>query len=83
MKMAVAKVNDQMGEAVGKLYVQRYFPPEAKQRMSEMVSNLMLTYEERIKVEGEWNNDLMKQVQPPGPILPGKSSAAAPVVQTR
>ena len=28
------------------------------------------------KVEGEWNNDLMKQVQPPGPILPGKSSAA-------
>ena len=28
------------------------------------------------KVEGEWNNDLMKQVQPPGPIPPGKSSAA-------
>jgi len=35
------------------------------------------------KVEGEWNNDLMKQVKPPGPILPGKSSAADAVVQTR
>ena len=35
------------------------------------------------KVEGEWNNDLMKQVQPPGPIPAGKSSAAETVVQTR
>ena len=35
------------------------------------------------KVEGEWNNDLMKQVKPPAPILPGKSSAAEAVVQTR
>jgi len=35
------------------------------------------------KVEGEWNNDLMKQVQPPGPIPVGKSSAAETVVQTR
>jgi len=35
------------------------------------------------KVEGEWNNDLMKQIQPPGPILPGKSSAADAAVTTR
>ena len=35
------------------------------------------------KVEGEWNNDLMKQVKPPAPILPGKSSAADALVQTR
>jgi nitrite reductase (NO-forming) len=35
------------------------------------------------KVEGEWNNDLMKQVSPPGPIQPGKASAAAPTVLTR
>jgi nitrite reductase (NO-forming) len=35
------------------------------------------------KVEGEWNNDLMKQVTPPGPIPPGKSSAAEPTVLTR
>lgn len=36
-----------------------------------------------IKVEGEWNNDLMKQVVPPGPIPVGKSSAAAATVLTR
>jgi nitrite reductase (NO-forming) len=35
------------------------------------------------KVEGEWNNDLMKQVKPPGPIPPGKSSAADAAVLTR
>ncbi|CAN5195112.1 hypothetical protein BH23GEM2_BH23GEM2_24040 [soil metagenome] len=29
-----------MGEAVGKLYVERHFPPEAKSRMEELVSNL-------------------------------------------
>jgi nitrite reductase (NO-forming) len=36
-----------------------------------------------IKVEGKWNDDLMKQVSPPGPIPPGKASAAEPTVVTR
>ena len=36
-----------------------------------------------IKVDGEWNNDLMKQVVPPGPIPVGKSSAAEATVLTR
>jgi len=36
-----------------------------------------------IKVDGEWNNDLMKQVVPPGPIPVGKSSAAKATVLTR
>jgi nitrite reductase (NO-forming) len=36
-----------------------------------------------IKVEGKWNEDLMKQVKPPGPIPPGKVGAAEPAVQTR
>jgi nitrite reductase (NO-forming) len=31
-----------------------------------------------IKVEGKWNDDLMKQVTPPGPIPPGKVGALAP-----
>ncbi|MGB3445182.1 MAG: copper-containing nitrite reductase [Xanthobacteraceae bacterium] len=35
------------------------------------------------KVDGEWNNDLMKQVTPPGPIPLGKSSAAGATVLTR
>ncbi|MCO5130830.1 MAG: copper-containing nitrite reductase [Xanthobacteraceae bacterium] len=35
------------------------------------------------KVDGEWNNDLMKQVVPPGPIPPAKSSAIDATVLTR
>ena len=36
-----------------------------------------------IKVEGKWNDDLMKQVTPPGPIPPDKIGAIAPTVVTR
>lgn len=36
-----------------------------------------------IKVEGKWNEDLMKQVSPPGPIPPAKIGAADPVAVTR
>jgi putative endopeptidase len=53
-------VDNNLGDALGRLYVQRYFPPEAKQRMSEMVSNLMQTYEERIKAL-DWMSDSTKQ----------------------
>ena len=33
-----------MGDAVGKLYVERHFPPEAKARMDELVANLREAY---------------------------------------
>jgi len=36
-----------------------------------------------IKVEGKWNDDLMKQISPPGPIPPAKLGAADPVAVTR
>jgi nitrite reductase (NO-forming) len=36
-----------------------------------------------IKVEGKWNEDLMKQVSPPGPIPPEKVSAAEPAAVIR
>jgi nitrite reductase (NO-forming) len=36
-----------------------------------------------IKVEGKWNDDLMKQVSPPGPIAPEKLGAADPASITR
>lgn len=39
-KRAVAFVNSAVGEAVGKLYVEQHFPPAAKSRMEELVSNL-------------------------------------------
>lgn len=37
-----------MGEAVGQLYVQKYFPEEAKIKMNEMVSNLKTAFANRI-----------------------------------
>lgn len=35
------------------------------------------------KIEGKWNDDLMKQIAPPGPIPPAKLGAADPVAVTR
>ena len=37
-----------LGEALGKKYVEKYFPPEAKARMQEMVKNLRLAMQETI-----------------------------------
>jgi putative endopeptidase len=44
-KRAVANVNGNLGEVVGKVYVARHFPPEAKQRMLDLVGNLIKAYE--------------------------------------
>ncbi|MGU3498202.1 M13 family metallopeptidase [Mycobacterium sp. C31M] len=43
-KRGVGLVESLMGDAVGKLYVQRHFPPEAKSRMDELVANLREAY---------------------------------------
>ncbi|MDX1459880.1 MAG: M13 family metallopeptidase [Xanthomonadales bacterium] len=48
-KRGVALVNNNLGEIVGKVYVARHFPPEAKERMTELVDNLVLAYEQSIK----------------------------------
>ena len=46
-------VNAHLGEIVGKVYVKRHFPPEAKERMLELVGNLIKAYEVSIK-DLEW-----------------------------
>jgi putative endopeptidase len=38
-------LDDQMGEALGKLYCARYFPPEAKAKSRQLVANLLNAYE--------------------------------------
>lgn len=43
-KRAVSLVESLMGDAVGKLYVQRHFPPDAKTRMDALVDNLQAAY---------------------------------------
>ena len=47
-KRAVQAVNGSLGEAVGQIYVQRHFPPEAKAQMLELVENLRTAYGQRI-----------------------------------
>jgi predicted metalloendopeptidase len=42
---SVQTVNFAMGEAVGKVYVQRHFPPDAKQRMDGLVANVLRAFE--------------------------------------
>lgn len=53
-------VSGSMGEAVGQLYVQKYFPPEAKERMLELVDNLTLSLSERIE-QLEWMSSETKE----------------------
>jgi putative endopeptidase len=55
----VREVNALMGEAVGKIYVARHFPPEAKARMEGLVQNLVTTFGEAID-ELEWMTDETK-----------------------
>ncbi|MBY5920732.1 M13 family metallopeptidase [Ferrimonas balearica] len=52
-KRGVDKVNGDLGEVVGKVYVKRHFTPEAKARMSELVENLRRAYGESID-DLEW-----------------------------
>ena len=43
-KRGVAAVEGALGQAVGKLYVEKYFPPEAKEKMKVLVANLIEAY---------------------------------------
>jgi putative endopeptidase len=47
-KRAVDSTGEALGEAVGKLYVQHYFPPSEKRRAEEMVRNLLAAFSARI-----------------------------------
>jgi putative endopeptidase len=53
----VAKVIDgSIGEALGRLYVEKYFPPTAKQRMEELIGNLRAVFEDRLR-KVDWMSD--------------------------
>jgi predicted metalloendopeptidase len=47
-KGAIAATNAALGQAVGQLYTQRYFPPEAKAKAQAMVADLISAYRARI-----------------------------------
>ena len=58
-KRAVNAVNSVLGEAVGQMYVERYFPAEAKERMLTLVKNLQVALGERIDAQ-DWMSDSTK-----------------------
>ena len=60
-KRAVSAVENGLGEALGQLYVAKYFPPEAKQRMEKLIANLQIALGERIDVQ-DWMTDETKKV---------------------
>lgn len=59
-KLATAHVEAQMGEALGKMYVERYFPASSKERMEKLVKNLQISLGERIKAQ-DWMSAETKQ----------------------
>ena len=60
-KRAVAATEGALGEAVGQLYVEKYFPAKAKERMVQLVKNLQVALGERIDAQ-EWMSDSTKAV---------------------
>jgi len=59
-RRVVAATDGAMGEALGKLYVAEYFPPEAKARALEMITNLKAALADRIKTL-DWMDEPTKQ----------------------
>lgn len=55
-KRVLNTTNAVLSEAVGQMYVKKYFPPEAKQRMLDLVGNLKLALGERIE-QVKWMGD--------------------------
>ncbi len=56
---ALATVNGSVGEALGKLYVDEMFPPEAKAKAEKMIANVIAAYKDRISAL-DWMSDSTK-----------------------
>lgn len=59
-RRGVEASNGILGEILGRLYVEKHFPPEAKQRMDELVDNLKKAFAKRV-VELEWMSPVTKK----------------------
>jgi len=47
-KRAITYVNADLGDAVGRIYVEKYFPPSSKATLQEMVKNLLAAFDRRV-----------------------------------
>lgn len=59
-KRGIAMVNGMVGEALGKLYVAEYFPPQAKAKMEQLVGNVIATLDDSLG-ELEWMSGETRQ----------------------
>ena len=59
-RRAMNLVNGTMGEALGQIYVKKYFKPEAKEKMIELIANLQAALSDRINTL-EWMSQETKQ----------------------
>ncbi len=59
-KRVIDFTNEMIGMGLGKLYVDKYFPPQSKVRMLELVGNLKISLGERIK-QLDWMSETTKQ----------------------
>jgi putative endopeptidase len=59
-KRGVALVEGAIGEAVGKQYVARHFPPSSKAQMDDLVANLLAAYRDSIS-QLDWMTEATKQ----------------------
>ncbi|HET9486251.1 MAG TPA: M13 family metallopeptidase, partial [Chryseosolibacter sp.] len=60
-KRVLATTNNLIGEAIGQLYVDETFPPEAKEKAMDMVNNIKLAFADRIKLL-DWMSDSTKEM---------------------
>lgn len=58
-KRSTAQMERMMGEALGKIYAEKYFPESSKQRMTTLVKNLQIALGERIAAQ-DWMDDSTK-----------------------
>lgn len=56
---AIAWTDNSLGEMLGKIYIKDYFSPKAKQRIDELINNLLQTYRERI-TQLDWMTETTK-----------------------
>lgn len=62
-KRTVNTINEALGEEVGQLYVEKYFPPKAKERMLGLVGNLKESLSERINNLGWMSKETKAKAQ--------------------
>src|SRR5699024_6989892 len=58
-KKVVTLINETLGDALGQLYVKKYFPTSSKKYMMQLVDNLKAAYRNHIK-NLTWMNDSTK-----------------------